>query len=93
MYEANAGIIAGVEEKDRACGRTLKRSLSRSDRSPIRFVADRTVEIVDAGRLMAAVSFRRVTGSLDAESLEVTYSPWKRILVRILIRCQLSCRM
>lgn len=39
ISKANRRIIVGVEEKDRAFGRTLKRSLSRSDHSQARFVA------------------------------------------------------
>jgi hypothetical protein len=93
MYETSAEITAGVEERDRACDRTLKRSLFRSGHSPIRFVADPSVGVVDAGGSELAAPNRRVIGSFDAESLEVTYNLSMLILIHILKHCHLSCRM
>lgn len=43
--ELKKGIIVGVEEKDRACGRTLEQSLCRSDHSPVRFEAGHCVAL------------------------------------------------
>jgi hypothetical protein len=95
MQEANGEIIAGVEEKDRAFGRTLKRSQSQFDHSPVHFDADRLdglAAAAAAGASLAVGPCRRGKWSLCAESLVVMYSPLKLIRDRNLIRCHLSFR-
>jgi hypothetical protein len=90
--EAKRRIIVGVEEKDRAFGRTLRRSRSQSDRSPFHFVADlnggRAAAVADS---LAVGSCHRAKWSLYAGSSVVMYNPLMPIRGHSPIRCHSSC--
>jgi hypothetical protein len=92
VQEANGEIIVGVEERDRAFGRTLRRSQSQSGHSPVRSVADRPGGLAVAEASLAVGPCRRGKLSLDVESLVVMCNPWKLIRVRSLIRCHSNFR-